>query len=231
MNLTNLPRGVSQLTAMDLTPYDLISYCQSDPEFNRKICRDEGFWRLKLRRDYPNSANPGNYTNTGWKELYYKLTFKNLKVKVGNTYVGLDLDRSLRIVFKHNPVKNYSVNISWQAEIKVDEMWLKFEFEDHEAEKIKDKLGLKNNEDEIRLGAEVVLSYNKTNIFPKCALECTIDFIPIIEEDYVFWIYYDEDKLTMSFKYNNLSVKSLKQLIEQVEDEISEIGEVRYLKY
>ena len=39
--------------ALDLEPYDLISFCASDKSFNKNICSDDNFWRLKIQKDFP----------------------------------------------------------------------------------------------------------------------------------------------------------------------------------
>ena len=210
--------------AKNLTPYDLISLCQTNSEFNRIICRDEGFWKIKLRQDYPNSVNlpkGGNYTN---KDFYYKLTFKNLKIKVGNRYEGLDLNKQLVIHFD-NTGKNYTRDIYWIQGNNKTEMYLTFSFYDEEAEKIREKLGINKLEDE---DDEIKLKYKENSIFLNCAIECTINSFPIIEQQYNFEIEYNNQVLEMSYKYYNPSVESLKKSIEQIEEEYGEIYEVIY---
>ena len=62
------------------------------------------------------------------------------------------------------------------------------------------KLGLDFSEDEIELHDD-----GRKNIFPRCALNVTIDFIPEINDKYDFWVYSERDKLRMFFEYTDLS--------------------------
>ena len=48
MSIKNIPKGPLHLTALNLSPFDLISLCQTDPHFNKQTCNDNGFWKLKL---------------------------------------------------------------------------------------------------------------------------------------------------------------------------------------
>lgn len=123
----------------------------------------------------------------------------------------IELDREFDINFQNEKIK-----VEWIPEKKI--MHLVF-YCDDKAEEMRDKIGLKYSEEEVEL------HYGEKNIFPKCALENTVKFIPLIEEEYDFWVYSEGDSLRMFFEYTNMSDESFDKLIEQVKKEFSLIVE------
>lgn len=49
----NLPFDIQRQIALELEPYDLISFCASNQNINREICNSNEFWRLKMQKDFP----------------------------------------------------------------------------------------------------------------------------------------------------------------------------------
>lgn len=45
--------NIQRKIALELKPYDLVSFCASDKSFNKNICSDDKFWRLKIEKDFP----------------------------------------------------------------------------------------------------------------------------------------------------------------------------------
>lgn len=147
-------------------------------------------------------------------------------MRVNNKYVGLDLNKDLIINFKDE-----IISIDWLAEEEGSNMQMIFRFTGNETENIRDKLGLNRELEEDQIEDVEEFYYDtKTNIFLKSGLECTIGFVPLIEEDFDFVISSDREnkQLTMTFQYIDLTVKSLKKLIEQIESEKSKIKEIIY---
>ena len=128
----------------------------------------------------------------------------------------LDLNREFDVNFRDESIK-----VEWIPNEKI--MHLVFYFNDKKAEEMREKIGLKYTEEEVEL------HYGKNNIFPKCALENTVKFNPLIEEEYDFWIYSEGNDLRMFFEYSNISAQSFDKLMEQVKNEIcTKVESIRY---
>lgn len=67
---TKLNRDELFLIAMDLNISSLINLCKSSKKINEKICNNNGFWRNKLYKDYPNALMIPNNIITDYKTLY-----------------------------------------------------------------------------------------------------------------------------------------------------------------
>lgn len=120
---------------------------------------------------------------------------------------------------------NPSVKLEWlKCEDGPQLTHLIFYFDGKEAENMRTKLGLDFSEDEIELHYD-----GRKNIFPRCALNVTIDFIPEINDKYDFWVYSERDKLRMFFEYTDLSKDSFYKLLDQLEIEISGVQNIIYI--
>jgi len=49
----DLPGDIKRKIAIELSPPDLVSFCMTNKKYNADVCNDQGFWRLKLQRDFP----------------------------------------------------------------------------------------------------------------------------------------------------------------------------------
>ena len=72
-NFENLPADLQRQISLDLEPYELIRLCSTNKIFNKNICNNDDFWRLKIERDFPILYN--YFSKSGAKLRYPKKTY------------------------------------------------------------------------------------------------------------------------------------------------------------
>ena len=109
-----LPTDIQRKIALELEPYDLVSFCAVNKDTNKEICNSDIFWRLKIERDFPEIFR---YFQVN------KLVLRNPKTTYMRNFIELSeyidkqVDNIREIYFKtngtvQNPSKELGVEIS-----------------------------------------------------------------------------------------------------------------------
>jgi hypothetical protein len=72
--MEKLSRDEMYVLGLTLEPKALLTFCQTDKKFNEKVCKNDNFWREKLRKDYP-LLEKFNYKKDAWKKFYLKMIY------------------------------------------------------------------------------------------------------------------------------------------------------------
>ena len=81
--MEKLNRDALSIIAMDLSPSEVLSLCQTSKILNEKLCQQDSFWLNKLRKDYPFYQDFG--LNASPVEIYKAFYKVDLLQKEKNT--------------------------------------------------------------------------------------------------------------------------------------------------
>jgi transposase-like protein len=79
--IERLPPDAIRNIALTLSPEDINHWCRASRKFNNAICKDNSFWKNKLRQDFP-KTNIENLTPEQWRYKYQQLYAEDVENRV-----------------------------------------------------------------------------------------------------------------------------------------------------
>ena len=106
-----LPLDIQRKIALELEPYDLISFCAANKTTNQAICNADVFWRLKLQKDFPELFNYFQVNNMVLKspKNTYMRTFIKLSELIEQHSEGLYIPRHNSNI--HDIINIFDINV------------------------------------------------------------------------------------------------------------------------
>ena len=92
--MEDFPKGIFWEIALYLDLPEITKLCRTNTVINSKICRNEGFWNLKIRTDFPDYD--GWILNKNFKQTYY-LLYRLSEIKRENN-INLPLNELYNLI-------------------------------------------------------------------------------------------------------------------------------------